>query len=57
MDSPGHVRVNANGMDGEMRQLKVRRRRLFRRLCRRRQIARRVCVCLSRAGVAWNLSD
>lgn len=22
MDSPGHVRVNANGMDGEMRQLK-----------------------------------
>jgi hypothetical protein len=48
MDSPGHARVNANGMDGEMRQLKVRRRRCRCR-CRRassRVVARRVCVCV-----------
>jgi hypothetical protein len=45
MDSPGHVRVNANGMDGEMRQLKVRRRRLCRRRRRRRR-ASFVCVCV-----------
>ena len=50
MDSPGHARVNANGMDGEMRQLKVRRRR--RRRSRRRRASRVVCVRVSRLSRA-----